>query len=163
MKKGQVMGIPLVMIFALVIGAIILVWGISTGWNLLNLGGEAQLAKMVTGLNDEVDVFSNYDSGAAKKLDISLPDKIEMVCFYDIDREFDCYWDGNLCPKEFADELKVILSSSENMYIYPLVYEISRFDVEDLEPKEHNPVCVSNKNTAWIEKEDESILISYYE
>jgi len=157
------MGMPLVMIFALIVGAIVLAWGIYMIWQLVGQAECVEMADKLEDLKADVDVFSNFDEGATKKIDMRLPASVDVVCFYDDEKEFDCELNGNSCASDFSELMQKIMIDDDNMYISPAVCEFSRFNVEDLLPKEKNPVCISNGKMGMMEKTEEGVVISYYE
>jgi len=161
MKKAQVMGMPLVLLFGLILGAIILIWGVYMIFNLMDSAELTELADKVTDLRNKMDVFSNYDTGATQKYTVAFPSKIEYVCFYNPDEVMDCKLNGGSCPSDLIEFME-ITADSNNVYIYPPEYEQIKFEVEDLYPKEANPECIRNQQTAIIEKTEEYVTISYY-
>lgn len=163
MKKAQIMGMPIILIFGLIAGALILIWGITKVYDLNDMSDSAQIADTITELKNTMDVFSNYDDGATKKYMIDFPSKVEQVCFYNPDEQFNCILDKSSCPQQLNEDMDVIVSNTYNIYIYPLEYDITAFKVDLLIPKNGNPLCITNKKTAILEKTKESIEISYYE
>ena len=164
MKKGQVMGLPLVLIFALIVGALILFWGIKTVLDLNTQADYAQLADKVTDMQNEVETFSKYDEGATKKYTIDMPGLIEYVCFYNGNENYNCVLDNGLpCPEEMNEYIEAVVVSSRNVYLYPPEYETNYFTVEQLIPAEANPQCISNRQQGLLRNEVDSVTIAYYE
>lgn len=157
------MGMPLVLIFALIVGAIILIWGISQIWTLVAFSDDVELADKVDDLRSDMDVFSNYDEGASKEYVLDFPSKIEVVCVYDGTQAFNCRYDGEDCPSAFADDMEMIMFESSNVYIYPLEFDVNNFKVEDLKPEGGNPECIGNYDAALLKKTKEAVTLTYYE
>jgi len=163
MKKGQVMGMPLVLIFALIVGAIILIWGIAQIWSLVAFAGDVDLTDKIDDMRNDVDVFSNYDDGASKEYVLDFPSKIEVICVYDGTQAFNCRYDGEACPSAFAEDMEMIMFESSNVYFYPFEFDTTNFNVEDLKPEGGNPECIKNYDTALLKKTKDAVTLSYYE
>ena len=164
MKRGQLLGMPLVLIFALIVGAMILAWGVYTIMDLIGEADYVELLDKIDDLENNIDAFGNYDKGSAKVYVLDFPAAVEYVCFYNSPGTGDCLLDGGSCPQELQDDLTLMLESSYNVYIYPLgEFERSRFMIEDFSPEGSNPECISNGNNALITKQDDLVSVTYYE
>ena len=76
MKKAQVMGMPLVMIFALIIGAIVLVWGLFQIYELIAFADEVEIKKNIDRLRAEIEIFENYDETATTSDELVFPNSL---------------------------------------------------------------------------------------
>lgn len=163
-KKGQLMGMPLVLLFALIVAAMILAYGVKVA---IDLVGEADYVDMLNTIEDienNIDTFKNYDEGSAKVFDLSLPSDVEYLCFYDSAQDLDCLADGNSCSDDILDTLDLTLSDSYNVYLYPQgIYDQNRFSIEDFETEDGNPECISNGGQMVITAHKEFVGITYYE
>jgi hypothetical protein len=162
MKKGQISGLPLVLIFALIVGALILFWGVKTVMDLNEQADYVQLADKITDLETDIDIFDNYGDGATKKFLIDIPSKLDYLCVTN-SNPTNCLLDNEPCPTELAEYLDMIVVESKNVYIYPPEFDITYFDIENLEPKTGNPECFSNQATTILEKTGDIVTLSYYE
>jgi hypothetical protein len=163
-NKGQLMGLPLVLIFALVVGAMILFFG--ARW-VMDLGSQADYVSMLDSIRDienNIDTFGNYDEGSAKVYELELPTKVEKLCFYDSEQAFNCVDDGNPCSQEVADTMQLVTDSSNNLYLYPLgLFDKEKFGIEHFQPEAGNPECVSNGESILITAYKDYVGITYYE
>lgn len=162
MKKAQVMGMPLVMIFALIIGAIVLVWGLFQIYELIAFADEVELKKNIDNIRAKIEIFENFDETATDTYQLIFPQKIEVICFYDQQQAINCKIDNQDCTSQFQQELELVLGS-DNVYLYPFETTTSYFTVKNLKPKEGNPYCISNYNQALLEKEVDHVSITHYE
>ncbi len=164
MKRGQLLGMPLILLFALIVAALLLAWGFMTAKDLVGQADYVDLLDKIDDLDNNVDSFANYDKGSAKKYSLDFPDVVEYVCFYDPGSSGGCVLDGGACPQELNDELSLAVGDSYNLYVLPFgKFDNSRFLINDFVPKNGNPECVSNGNTVLVAKEDGFVSLSYYE
>ncbi len=71
-----------VFIFALILMALILGFGIKSLTDLRTVSDDVELATFVNRIEDKVEIFSNFDVGSSEDMTLFLPSKIERVCFY---------------------------------------------------------------------------------
>ena len=161
MKKAQISGLPLVLIFALIAGALILFWGISTIINLNEQAEYTQFADQILDLQTDIEIFSRYGEGATKKITITLPSKVSYLCFYDKTTQYNCLLNNQPCPEELSNYLQDAGVESKNIYIYPPEFKISYFQIDNLYPKNGNPECITNKEEATLQNTEDKITISY--
>ena len=162
MKKGQISGLPLVLIFGLIVGALILFWGVKIIIDINAQADYVQLADKITDLETTIDIFDNYDDGATKQFTIDIPSKLDYLCVTKIDAT-NCLLDNEPCPTELEEYLDMVVVESKNVYIYPPKFDITYFNVENLEPKNGNPECFSYQETTILQKTGDLVTISYYE
>ena len=163
MKRGQILGMPLIILFGLIVAGLILFYGAS--W-ILDLGTQAEYVDTLGTIKDfenNVITFDNYDAGSAKVFDWSLPSAVEMVCFYNSASTGSCMLDGVACPSDVEDTLSLLAEANYNVYLIPTnLYEQNRFMIEEFEVTGGNPVCVSNGGSVLITAYDDYVGIEYY-
>ena len=166
-KKGQILGVPLVLVFGLIVGALILAYGAKV---IIDMMDEAEYVDFLGTLDDienNVETFSHYDEGSSKVYDLDLPQDLETLCFYDTEQEFNCYHDGEDCDGDLAELVELLGDDDYNVYVIPQdLFERGRFGIEEFIPKgdnDDNPVCVSNGEQILFTTEDDTVSIAYYE
>ena len=163
-KRGQILGLPLIFVFALIVGAFILLYGAKV---ILDLRSEADYVDFLDTLDDldtNVQTFGSYDVGSSKVYNLRLPKDIEQICFYDPSQEDSCMLDGEACSSELEGELVVLESEEYNVYIFPQgLYDRSRFTIESFYTQEGNPVCVTNEGSITVQSLKDGVGIGYYE
>ena len=86
MKNGQLLSQPFVYISALIIGALIIIFGARAIGDIDKERKNVELATFITSLRDNVNTYYNFDEGSLKKISLYLPDNVERVCFYNKDK-----------------------------------------------------------------------------
>ncbi|MBI4154409.1 hypothetical protein HY501_03660 [Candidatus Woesearchaeota archaeon] len=156
MKKGQLTGDIFIYIFAVIVGALILVYGVKTIIDLKSTAETVDLGRTLKNLEAEIETFYNYGEGSTKDIQLSLPKPVKFVCFTDptsspkpskckVKTGADTYGNCNLgaLDEEFA--LIVEDENTKNVFFLPLATaKISRYEIKDLKPKEGNPLCIAN-------------------
>jgi hypothetical protein len=164
MKKGQIMGVPLVLLFALIVGAFILAFGIKWGFDLVQQGDYIDLVDQLSDFENNVATFAHYDTGSAKVYELDLPSAVEYVCFYNPDISGACVKDGEACDQELEGTMGLLLSDGHNVYIFPQgEFDLSRFSLEEFQPEAGNPECISNGNSVVITAQGDYVGVTYYE
>jgi len=132
-KGGQLMGQPFVMIFAAVVGFLILVWGMWQVYQLMGLSEEIQLKKSMNDFQKVVDEYSYFTKGSSTEHKINLPSEFTKICFYDSDDVWS-YTEGDL-DKWFIE------NRGDNVFVFPI--DDSAFNIKGLKVKEDesNPLC----------------------
>lgn len=169
MKKGQMLSQPFVYIFALVVGALILVWGGKTVLDLVNTGSQINVAKLVKDLEQDAAAYKNFDEGSRTSRKLQFPDDITYICFLDMERKAnDCLRKekGNKIIKCTATELDEdfafqIEEPNKNIYVLPTTaVKVGAFKVDDLKPELGNPLCVRNGLDITISSKVDHVEIS---
>jgi hypothetical protein len=164
MKKGQLLGLPLVLIFALVVSAFVLFFGIKF---VLDLQSEASYVDLLTTIDDienNIETYQQYDTGSSKVLPLDIPKQVEAICFYDFGESFNCIENGLGCQEEVSEFIQLVGEGSSNVYLYPPgLFDRNRFLIEDFELKDGNPLCVHGGSAIVITKNQDSVGIEYYE
>jgi len=164
MKKGQIMGLPILMIFGLIVGALILFFGVRWLGSLTEQANYVDFLDQMKDLDGNIDTFQNYDKGSSKVYDLNLPDDVEKVCFYDSTQEVDCTEDGESCSTELSDMFDLIVDDEYNLYVMPPnVYDQNRLKLEDFKTGGGNPVCISNGGRLALVSTGDNVEVQYYE
>lgn len=163
MKRGQLLGLPLLLIFALIVGAFILAYGVKV---IIDLQGQANQVDFLNAMKDiegNIDTFRNYDEGSSKVYALDVDPKLETLCFYDSSQQKNCMLDGKACPADINGILDVVLDAGYNIYVLPEgTYDQNRLKITGFQTQGGNPVCVSNGKSIVISSGKEAVGISYY-
>lgn len=81
LKKGQLIGTPFILIFALVLGALILLFGFNVIEKLVGYGHSVEVSKFITDLREDVEKYYYFEKGSSKEIRINLPRDIQFICF----------------------------------------------------------------------------------
>ena len=164
MKRGQIMGLPLVLLFALIVGALILAFGMKYAFDLVEQAEYVDFLGNLDDIENNIETYGNYDEGSAKVYELSLPTGVEMLCFYKFGDDYDCKLDGETCDEETDGMLELLVESNYNVYLMPQgLYDMNRFSIESFETEEGNPECISNGKSMLISSYDGYVGIGYYE
>lgn len=137
--KGQLLGQPFIMIFALLLGALIIVFGVRSFMDIKSGAEDVELSKFVTGLQGNADTYYNFDAGSSKKLSLIVPAKARQVCFFDSERQINSPID---------DFLKAAMTDTkDNLFLLPLdSYFKTQFRIEHLKNGHNeNPFCITKR------------------
>jgi len=97
MKRGQVMGQPIVYLFYVIVAILVLTLG--TKW-IINIGDQSSDAEYVVFMNkldSKIDKIASYNSGSVMLLDeLNIPSSVKEVCFVD--------WSLDQTPGDVVDE-----------------------------------------------------------
>jgi hypothetical protein len=133
-KRGQLMAQPFVMLFAVIIGALVLVWGVYEINKLVNFSGDIQLTDTINNFQRVVDQYYYFNEGSSREYKINLPSKFKKICFYSHDKEWNY-------PGSDLNEGFIRARKNDNVFIFP-IEEGSVFNITNLKPEgEENPLC----------------------
>jgi len=145
MKRGELFSQPFVMIFALIVMALIIVFGIRSFSQVKDAADDVELVKFVSKLQEEVNRYYNFDVGSSKQLALFAPVKAEKICFHDASRPINIQLDS------FT---KTTLESQRtaNVFFLPLDnYDKTAFTVKYLRnTAQENPLCLGQQNGRFI-------------
>ncbi|HLD15736.1 MAG TPA: hypothetical protein VJB94_04125 [Candidatus Nanoarchaeia archaeon] len=147
MKNGQLLSQPFVYISALIIGALIIIFGARAIGDIDKERKNIELATFITSLRDNVNTYYNFDEGSSKKISLYIPDNVDRVCFYNKDKII------NADIEEFFKKL-LELDTINNVYLLPFGENLkSEFFINHLRNEEENPLCfdVKGRLNALIE------------
>jgi len=75
---------PLIYIFALIVGALILIWGAKSVYDIMEKADTVNTIEQLDAIKHNVEIYAQYDKGNTKTIIASkFPSKVEMFCFYD--------------------------------------------------------------------------------
>ncbi|MDD4878684.1 MAG: hypothetical protein PHO02_06670 [Candidatus Nanoarchaeia archaeon] len=162
-KKGQIMAQPFVYIFALILGALILVWGIKMVYDFLSVANKAEIGQLKDKIDTEVKTYMNYAEGATKPIKLSLPGNIKYLCVSNLESDaVKCKIKKGTsalvnCPS--IDNIDatlsgVVKSKQKNLLFTPFEKAQlmnGKFKIENLKPEgEANPLCYANGATLML-------------
>jgi len=162
MKKGQMMGQPFIFIMALIIGALILVFGISQLVDFGNLGCKANLEQELSGLRTEIQKMFYETSGSAEGYKLDVPEA-NYICFIDPGETI------TLSQEELKaiDEGFATLAprSTYNVVFIPFkicdtnaLFKVEKLTVSD----DENPLCVRPNEVFILESKGDHTEVSRY-
>lgn len=138
MKRGQ-LDQPFVIIFALVVGAVILILGYYSVTNLMKTAGSVETAKFYSDLKRNVNIYYDFAPGSNALVKLNVPDGIRGVCFVELD-DVD---ENNI---KFEDVSKLV-KAFKNAGDYNVFFSVDKdaekpnpLRIDRLKPKE-NPLC----------------------
>ena len=149
-KKGQLLGQPLVYLFALIAGAMILIWGIKTVIDMGNVAATVEIGKFVSKLQSDVGQYLNFDEGSATEIRVSLPSKIRYICFLDAASDKKCVLDGKQCNIEDLNKAFAAIANTRaksNFFFLPMdAYKLPSKEIKNLrvDTTTGNPICFRN-------------------
>ena len=159
MKKGQTQ-LVFVYIFAIIVVALIVIFGYRAIKNFKDLGDEGQIVLFVDGIKNKVNDVYSLDKGSSIKLDdIILPGKVREICFIDIDMPL-----NNIIDDEVIDQVvrnSLDSGSQNNLFLVPQRGQSLskvKFFVEHVKPVE-NPLCVTDMRIN-LENEGDYVSVS---
>ncbi|MSR86365.1 hypothetical protein EXS74_03135 [Candidatus Woesearchaeota archaeon] len=163
-KRGQLLGLPLLLVFALIVGAFIMLYGAKVIYDLTQEANYVDFLDTLDDLDTNIQTFEAYDVGSSKVYALEFPDAVEMLCFYDSTQTDSCTLDGEVCSAELEGELILLESSEYNIFVLPSgLYERTRFTITSFQSLEGNPVCVSNGGSITIQSQKDFVGVAYYD
>ncbi len=144
------MGQPLIYLFAMVAGAMILIWGIRTVVKMGDTAAAVEIGKFTSKMQSNVDQYLNFDEGSATETKIMLPAKIKYLCFLDSTANKKCMLDGKPCNIEDVDKGLAVIAGTrakENLFMLPAgAYQFSKKEIENMkvDASAGNPICFRN-------------------
>ncbi|MFH1637058.1 MAG: hypothetical protein ABIB71_01385 [Candidatus Woesearchaeota archaeon] len=148
MKKGQLMSQPFVYIFALIVGALILVYGISMVWDVINTAGTVEIGSFYARLDKKAAQYYSLTSGSSTPFQVSLPDAVTHVCIKNAEEEpSSCVekGSGKKSCSYFDEDLEFLLDEDANVFIVPLAsVDINTYTIDNLRTKSGEMLCVPN-------------------
>lgn len=155
---------PFVWIFALIVGALILIWGVKTVMDLKETADTVDLGQFKTSIETTAKAMKNYGEGSGDEVAVQLGGKVKYVCFSNVeDSAIACKIkskDGKLadCPggmaaMDSAFELRVKSSKKDNMWIVPFgSSKKDSFQILYAKPVAGaNPICYANGRSITLE------------
>jgi hypothetical protein len=152
-KRGQLLGMPFIMIFALVVGALTLAGGLYYVFKLVPMAEQISASKEINDFKTTIKAYYYLEEGNSKKVKLQFPSKALNVCFYDKDKDWSVPGTpGTGYPPDFKAKLsfyKTLFTSNteRNMFFFPYKeFEESAFYIPylNLQSQDTNPICVKN-------------------
>ncbi len=163
MKRGQILGLPLILVFSLIVGAFILLYGAKV---ILDLTSEADYVSFLDEMKDvenNIVMFNNYDVGSAKVYDLDLPEDVEAVCFYDSTQVMDCKLNSENCEDNFEATFDLVKTAQYNVYIFPQgIYDQTRLNIQNFKTENGNPQCITNGESIIISAGKDYVGVEHY-
>ena len=154
---------PFVYIFALIMGGLILVWGVKITIDFMGMANKAELGKLVKNIESETKSFMNQGEGSTKPITLMLPKNIEYFCIADLDilspackinpKTGAIIPNCNKLDPEDSDQLsnlvKIAASSKSKTNVFALPFAKAglnngKFRIEGIKPAGANPLCFAN-------------------
>lgn len=114
--RGQVMGMPFILIFSLILVAVAIFvgfWGIKT---FLERAEQANIHDFTNQL--QYDIINVWDKEAASKtVTLALSKKFQFVCF--TNQSISCNIQEGFVPSDFCSETIDWGSGNDNLFLYP--------------------------------------------
>lgn len=156
MKKGQLLGMPFVYILALIVGALILVFGVKWIFQLQETASSVQLNKFVDDLRIESEKYYSLDPGSKKEIKLNLPSRVKQLCFRSTESN-----ENALLPQE---KNLIQLESRNNVFFIPLdSYKTTKFYINEIiSPNianKDNILCIKNPGQFYLETEKDFVNI----
>lgn len=162
-KNGQLLGLPLILIFGLIVGALILFFGIRSIQNLVIEGEYVNTLDTLGEIENTIKTFRNYDVGSSKIYSLQIPARIEKICFYDSSADVHCESNGEPCSAEDEDLLNLVLDDQYNVYLIPQgLYDTNRYSIGPFQLDGGNPLCVSPSEEILFTAEEDAVTIAYH-
>lgn len=139
MQRGELFSQPFIMIFAMIVMALVLIFGIRSFTQINETANTVDAAKFILQLKDEVTKYYNFDIGSSKILKLSAPTKLTEICIYNPAQAIT----ANLDPYVKT----VIEKGRNNLYLLPLeAYPTSSYPIPHLRNIDgKNPTCIQKK------------------
>jgi len=157
-KKGQIIGMPysiffsIILIFCFIAAAFIAIKIFWCPWcEDCTLSDSGMEGLFKDDLKTTIDDVWN-SAGGDRPFKVSLPDKIDYVCFFDDSK------DGSGVNEAFANEFKKM--GGGNVYLQPTrnackgfkYFVLSHINIAET-TKSENPLCIKNNEEMWIKSE----------
>ena len=137
MKKGSILAQPFVFIMALILMALIIIFGAKSVFQIKKTADIAELNKFIINLDNQVELMYNYNVGSSKDISLNLPTSIEKICFSNPGEPITSNVDDNF--------FRTILENdkSNNVFIHPLrKFRDFDYKIDNLIVKSNeNPLC----------------------
>ncbi len=134
-------------IFALILIALILGYGIKSFARLKNVSEDVDAGDFIFRLRDETNTMYTFDVGSSKDITLYLSEKAERVCFFNGDEAITVDIDNTL--KNYLDT-----NLAKNVFITPFSFAQNVFYLDHLRAGgKDNPLCflTAGKLTARLQ------------
>lgn len=152
MDKAQIQVMPFIYIFALVVGALILVFGLKYAFSLQASGEQIELGRFRLDVEREVSFIYNLDTGSSSEVKLKTPTRIRSVCFTNPEKEV------RTTDQQFRDLL--FLKPKDNFFIISEdPSQDKSFYVENLK-SDTNPFCIQPKGELKVIFENKGTYVT---
>lgn len=130
---------PFAAIFALVVAALIIIFGVSVLRDLYNVSNTVDITSLRNTLQKEVDAYYILDEGSQKTLTLPVPKQVAFICFVDQSG----FIDYSLIPNNKDNIVRTL--TDRNVFLISEQGQPSvdppAFTIKNLKP-ESNPLCI---------------------
>ncbi len=133
-KKGVSMQVFSFM-FALILIALILGYGVKTLVGVKKTSDDVELGDFILRLRDQADAMYSFDVGSTKNVELFLPVTIERVCFFNGDKKISAIGVDQSLQNRLDTNL------GKNVFITPETFAANILFVEHLRAGDENPLC----------------------
>ena len=155
-EKGELMSQPILFIFAAVVGAMILFYGIRTVFQVKQTAELAEVSSFISNLEKDLEQYYYLDTGSSKVVKLNLPGNIQDICFRNVN--------VNTVPNDVDTKLNTLMqiNPNDNLFVYPIKEGKSSFKVKYLVayPKTNVALCFKNKEDIKITSLGDHVGIS---
>lgn len=140
-KRGELLGMPLTYLFAIIVAGMILLWGGSQAVKYLGFAECVKIKDFNNKLDNDVKSMLRMDTGSRQSYETSLASKVELICFYNSEKPIT---NNNRLVKEYELIMK---TGKKNVYYLPMEMKDCEliFAVQGLRNNEAtNPLCFAN-------------------
>ena len=134
MKKSQLELNPFTIIVAIILIALVLVFGYRGIVKLNNSISQNQADSFVLKLGNELEKRDVIKSGNANSISFSLPEGIEKVCFVDRTKKI------NPKKNEASNDIKAY--TDKNVFFIPGIFPPASINLIDID-RDENPLCIN--------------------
>ncbi len=154
MKQGQLFGQPFVVILALILGALIISWGLKAVFDLQKDAEKIDHLKKVDEFKNLVEDYYSFEPGSQKVITLRFNKQIEQLCFQNPGDELTLE-DKNL---KFLME-----GSNKNLFFVPESETFKPTDIPNLKVSpDTNPLCINNLEKVLLITRTDHVEIQPY-
>ena len=154
-EKGELMSQPILFIFAAIVGALILFFGIRLVFNVKGTGELVEVSSFITNLNNDVEQYYNFDPGSSKVVKLDLPVSVKNVCFKNRVQD--------TLPSGVDSGINTLmqLNKNDNVFVYPAEGKAS-FKIKNMlaYPNNNIALCFKNKDEIKITSLGDHVAVS---
>ena len=156
MRRAQLFSQPFMLVFALLVGASVLIWGAYQVVQLSQYATHVQLVDATNSFRNEVQKYFYLDEGSTKLYPVRFPGDITYLCVSD---KTTPVFTPNIPPAELTKNF--IQARPENVFVLPHdAYPTTFFQVDHAKPASHNPLCVRNGQQLKLVSKGDYVEIS---
>jgi len=140
---------PLMMIFALIVGALILFFGVRMVYDLTKYANQVHVSSYANDLKNKIEEYHSLDPGSKETITIRLPNKVEALCIKHDSTDNNINFKG---LKVDPDSQEVIKINKQNFFFIPIdVIRNPTFTIPDIELADGKEIiCIKNRGELII-------------